>query len=68
MNGKPFAAVVDIFPQLCLARYDVKMVGRILPCWLIWRKKRIYFVVCPPCYLSFSVSLAVFVAFRMILW
>lgn len=54
MNGKPFAAVVDIFPQLCLARYDVKMVEENIALLADLGIKRIYFVVCPPGYPSFS--------------
>jgi hypothetical protein len=54
LNGKPFAAVIDIFPQLCLARYDIKMVEKNIALLADLGIKRLYFVVCLPGYPSFS--------------
>ena len=53
-NGKPFAAVIDIFPQLCLGRYDAEKVEANIKLLADLGIKRIYFVVCLPGYPSFS--------------
>lgn len=54
MNGKPFAAVIDIFPQLCLTRYNVRIVEKNIALLADLGIKRLYLVVCPPGYPSFS--------------
>jgi hypothetical protein len=53
-NGKPFAAVIDIFPQLCLGRYDKAKVEKNIALLAELGIKRLYFVVCLPGYPSFS--------------
>jgi hypothetical protein len=54
MNGKPFAAVIDIFPQLCLGQYDAAKVEKNIALLADLGIKRLYFVVCQPGYPSFS--------------
>ncbi|MBE0654350.1 MAG: hypothetical protein IH594_11165 [Bacteroidales bacterium] len=54
MNGKPFAAVIDIFPQLCLGRYSPEQVEKNIALLAELGIKRIYFVVCLPGFPSFS--------------
>jgi len=54
MNGKPFAAVIDIFPQLCLTRNNVSIVEKNIALLADLGIKRLYLVVCPPGYPSFS--------------
>jgi hypothetical protein len=54
MNGKPFAAVIDIFPQLCLGSYDTEKVEKNIALLADLGFKRLYFVVCLPGYPSFS--------------
>jgi hypothetical protein len=53
-NGKPFAAVIDIFPQLCLGKYDVRQVEKNIALLADLGIRRLYFVVCLPGYPSFS--------------
>ena len=53
-NGKPFAAVIDIFPQLCLVRNDMTLVDREIELLAEFGFQRLYFVVCLPGYPSFS--------------
>lgn len=53
-NGKPFAAVIDIFPQICLSRHDSARVEREIALLAGLGVKRLYFVVCLPGYPSFS--------------
>jgi hypothetical protein len=54
LNGKPFAAVIDIFPQICLGSYDEKKVEKNIALLADLGIKRLYFVVCLPGYPSFS--------------
>ncbi len=53
-NGKPFAVAVDIFAQLCRIRYDSDLVKKNMEMLADLGFKRVYFVVCPPGYPSFS--------------
>ena len=53
-NGKPFAAVIDIFPQICLSRHDAARVEREIALLAELGFKRLYFVVCLPGCPSFS--------------
>lgn len=53
-NGKPFAAVIDIFPQLCLSRHDQARVEKEVQLLADLGIRRLYFVACPPGYPAFS--------------
>jgi hypothetical protein len=54
LNGKPYAAVIDIMPQLCLGRYDMQKVENNIALLADLGIKRLYFVVCQPGYPCFS--------------
>ena len=53
-NGKPFAAVIDIMPQLCLGSYDIQLVEKNIALLAELGFKRLYFVVVNPGYPCFS--------------